>query len=816
MSELRDLDLVWLLLCTVLVALMQAGFLCLESGAVRPKNSVSVAVKNLLDLCLSGLLFWLLGYGLIYGTAPTGALGGWIGFSATPGPGLAVEDQVRFIYLLMFCGTAVTIVSGAIAERARLLGYLLLSAVIATAIFPVVAHWVWSEDGWLAQRGFVDFAGATVVHVSGGLMALIACIFVGPRRGRFRQDTTMPASNLTLTAFGTLLIWIGWFGFNGGSYLRFDGGAVTVLLVTAAGAIGGAMAVTAQLGLSGQPLRVEEISSGLLGGLVGITAGAHALDVAPALLLGSLCGLVALYANHALARAGIDDVIGAVAVHACAGIVGTVLFPALADPLRLDTGLNAIEQLKVQLLGVGACVLWILGAGTLLVGIINRLCPLRCKPRQEEQGLDRSEHGANNAWLQLDAQLEASERARVLAQRAKARADAANDAKTAFLANMSHELRTPLNGVIGTLDTVLDDPLEAEMASSLTMARNSGEHLLKLINDLLDVAKFEAGEIELELLPVNIRELAREVQETVAHIAAQKGLALTLKVAPDVPSRALLDPTRVKQILLNLVGNALKFTGEGEVMIQISCLWDDAEDQCMLQLAVHDSGPGIDPKAQEAIFDRFKQADSSTTRRYGGTGLGLTLTRDLVELMDGELTLKSTPGQGACFTARLPVTVVHDDAPVSVTTSSAPHRDLSQLRVLVAEDNPVNRSVVQRMLDKLGITSATVVENGEQAVAQWRLGDFQVVLMDCQMPQMDGLEATIAIREIEATQALVPIPIIACTANASMMDREECLNAGMNLHLSKPLTLATLRTALEAAIEDRAPLPPQSPGALPA
>jgi signal transduction histidine kinase/CheY-like chemotaxis protein len=385
--------------------------------------------------------------------------------------------------------------------------------------------------------------------------------------------------------------------------------------------------------------------------------------------------------------------------------------------------------------------------------------------------------------------------ARALAKERELAAESANAAKSAFLATMSHEIRTPLNGVLGMAQAMAADELSGAQRKRLQVVQQSGQALLAILNDILDLSKIEAGKLELENADFDLSDLAAGAHAVFSGLAESRDLKFSLAIEDDARGRYRGDSTRVRQILYNLVSNAVKFTTHGEVRVAISAQPEG------FRIHVADTGVGIEPEALKRLFQKFEQADASTTRRFGGTGLGLAITRELTHLMGGQVRVWSEVGKGSVFTVDLPLPRAERSPAVTPDAVKSERRpsEASAQRVLAAEDNEVNQLVLKTLLGQIGI-EATLVENGRLALEAWRREPWDLILMDIQMPEMDGLAATAAIREEERASGRARTPIVALTADALAHQTASYAARGMDGFVAKPIEAARLFEALDLAL----------------
>lgn len=842
LAQMESDFVVWMLICAILVLFMQAGFLLLEAGVVRSKNSINVAQKNASDFVICGVIFFLFGFQLTFGVG-TSPFFGFGGIDPMEGNASAL---VVMIYQFGFCATAATIVSGAVAERMKFGIYLCLAIFMAAFIYPLFAHLVWgnailpNNPAYLADKGFIDFAGSTVVHSTAAWISLAAILVLGARKGRFDENgkpVAISGHSSVLAFMGTIILLIGWIGFNAGAVKPQAPELPQIVANTIVAASFGATAgmiigYVVDKGL----FKPMATIIGLLGGLVAVTAGVSVISISGAALIGMAGGIVAIVGSYVMANVfKLDDPLDVVPVHGMAGISGTLLLVALGDSTQMVNN-SRVDQLFVQLEGIGINFLWSFGLGYIFLKTAHSIWGIRVSEAEEVQGLNVSEHGVSFSTDQLrmaiEKTLEAPDNASsehilknyhidieqgdetaeiatafnaildkhtntiVKLDQMTKEAKASNEAKSEFLANMSHEIRTPMNGVMGMAEVLEKTNLDERQKSFVAIIRDSAASLLAIINDILDFSKIEAGKLKLNKTSFDLQKSIGEITQMLASRITAKNLEMIVRIQPDLPQNFIGDTTRIRQILVNLIGNAIKFTEHGHILIEVKGE-TDGDNNCKLKFSIKDTGIGIKEDKLQKVFEKFSQVDGSSIREHDGTGLGLAITARLIALMDGEIGVSSDFGKGSDFWFDITLERDKNFKKVQPVITS-----LQNKRILVVDDNIVNQEILEEQL-LLWKTESASCNNGAEALAFLKACDrnnipIDAMILDYHMPKMNGLEL---LREIRDINKFASTPIMLLTSVDYIEEAQPTSYLGLQAVLHKPALAHDIYTKLTHILE---------------
>jgi len=643
-------DIFWVLICAGLVFLMQAGFTCMESGLTRSKNSINVAIKNITDFGISTILFWAFGFAIMFGASANG----WIGSTQFF---LSLDNgswtSTFFLFEIMFCATAVTIVSGATAERLRFRSYIIISIILSGMIYPIFGHWAWNgfqsgrASGWLGQIGFIDFAGATVVHSVGGWVALAALLIIGPREGRFPPvgaHRKIHGSNLPMSVLGVLLLWVGWFGFNGGSTLALNDQVAGIIANTFLAGASGVM-VTLTIGwIIRKQADAELVIFGSIAGLVAITASAHAVSAASALAIGGIGGIVMLGVDYLMDYLHIDDAVGAIPVHLGAGIWGTLAVAIFGRKEILGTGLGLWDQLLIQAIGIGVCFLWTFGLAYGFFMLINIFFPLRVTSEDERIGLNVSEHGATTELLDMFRTMDSQAKTGDMTlrvpvepftevgqiaerynwvmealQKEAAKTETSLQEKELLLREIHHRVKNNLQ-VISSLLSLQSRSSKDEQAIEMAKESQNRIKVMALIHEKLYSSKGFANVEFNDYIKNLVNDLFASYRVSASRISLKMEIEdISLGIDTAIPTGLIIN---------ELVTNCLKYAftkdNDGEIRISLRSL-DDGQNE----LIVSDNGVGIPENLD------IKNAES----------LGLRMITNLTERsLHGNVSIKRSKG----------------------------------------------------------------------------------------------------------------------------------------------------------------------------
>lgn len=675
--NLSDIDVFWVLICACLVWIMQAGFLCLETGLTRSKNNINVALKNIVDNATSIFIFWLLGFSIAFGTPLTDFFNletNYYFFFST-------DNTVNafFVFQAVFCSTCCTIVSGAAAERLKFIMYPVIVLLIGGIIYPFAVHSIWSggiygnELGWLARQGFYDFAGATVVHSTGGWIALALILVIGPRLGKFDtagKPINIQGSNLTLSSLGVLILWFGWLGFNGGSAYSFNSDIGIILSNTL---IGGSTSLVATLLIchckNGNPAP-EDLINGALGGLVAVTGAANIITSQEAALIGGINSIIVCGASRVLLKFQIDDVVGAIPVHLAAGIWGTLAVGIFGNLEMLDTGHNRLEQITAQLLGIACIAVWAFGFSYILISTINKFISFRVSKEDELIGLNISEHHATSELYELIAYMKSQTDSGGLQSTApvdsftemgvigiaynhlmdKLRENenkiiqsnnelrSANEELKTYDYAVAHDLKNPISVIRSYISLIEEEnPDQLTTHKYLDRIRNSANDAMQIIKELLHFANSNESISGSELADLN--QVTNNCVSMLEHEINAKNVLLNRQY--DLV-HIRISKFVLQQILSNLISNSIKYCPpERQPIIEIISYQTSNADY----IDIKDNGVGIAKHKIAHIFDLHSRLHKQTLTAKGD-GIGLFNVKNLVEKSGGNITVTSQENVG--------------------------------------------------------------------------------------------------------------------------------------------------------------------------
>lgn len=634
---MRAIDQMWVLICALFVFFMQAGFICYEVGFIRPKNVVSVAIENIIAFVITTLSFFAVGYAIMFGPSFHGLFGSdfWFG-SHLQGS----ASYVIVFFELMFAGTAVTIFSGSMSERTKTKGLIISAIVVGALIYPVYGHWVWgnlylNQSAWLQQLGFIDFAGATVVHGTAGWIALAGVLVVGPRKGRWDANgriKNLGKSNIPFAALGTFILWFSWFGFNGGSLMRFDDSIGQILMNTNISASAGVLgAVCTVFFILKNRSFMEAIFSGALGGLVAITASSNILEPVQAFFVGFITGIIVILGSALLEKLRIDDAVGAISIHAFGSVSGILLLALFANQEVLSLS-NRWLQLVIQIFGVAINFVWVFGMSYIMFKIINKLIGLRVTAEEEEQGLNIVEYSDLYSWQQAIKDRTYTEITDELYLKIQQQNQELEKKSQRLMATQEKErdkIARDLHDGVGQLLAASKIDL-GQLKKKLISdgQKDQATRIMGLIDNTVD----EIRNVIYNLKPIYLEEegLLKSIQKLTAQIQKIKNLVFEFQIISSLPPLGEIEMLNVYRIIQESLSNILKHSEADKVILIFN-----KDKKVSYIISIEDNGIGFD------INNIYE-------------GMGMTTMLERTKLLGGKLTVKSQPGTGTKIILEMP------------------------------------------------------------------------------------------------------------------------------------------------------------------
>jgi Amt family ammonium transporter len=824
-------ETILLTFAVALVLVMQAGFLALESGLTRSKNNTNVALKNLIDLSITTSFFWIFGFALAFKTPLLNLDYNLFdeGFFFTTS---SSKEYLFFIFQALFCATCSTIISGAVAERLRFKAYPIMVIVTSVFVYPVIANSIWSGKfidgsiGWLYAKGFYDFAGSTVVHSTGGWMALGILIILGPRLGRFDKNgklKVIPGSNLPLSALGCIALWFGWLGFNGGSvFSDIDSLGIVIMNTVVSGSFATTTAYITTFFLKDKTPHFEFYIFSALAGLVGVTASCNVVSPLSAAIIGVISSIVSTFVQRVLINFKLDDVTGAVAVHLAAGVWGTLAVAIFGNLELIDNGLSRLELLNVQFIGICATALWAFPISIILGLTLKKFNLLRVSKEDEIRGLNLSEHNEESEFNELlsfmldpnltfeksnfNTEEEAYSEMNVIAiafnrvlerlnikekelEQVNNSLQKSNKELKTYDHTVAHDLKNPVGVIRNYCDILLEkenDDLKKAYLNKIKKACNTS---LEIIEGLLELAQEDTSDLtEIVNLKIVMDEILKDFDDLIKNHDAI--------IECNFESNYInANKLAIKQIFANIISNALKY-GPNDKQPSIRISSHKFKDTTRIEF--EDNGIGIKAEHYEKVFDKLARVNEESTSAEGH-GIGLATVKNLVEKYQGTIEVSSIEKVGSIFTIYFPLVKVKKSEKEKLEKHTLKKNIVlnDSFRILAVDDDPSILDILDIYLKK-HYSNITYANNGKEALEFVKENNgYDAILLDQTMPEMDGLATIKAIRSWEENENKNASPIIALTAASDQNLIISLFDAGCDTYIEKPINKNSILSSIK-------------------